>query len=94
MYFCPRSLLMVYFVLFSIAELCFGVMISTLFNSAKVAAIVGPLAHFAFTMPRYIFTRTGALLSRCLVLHAQPISAVRPLILYFVRREQPTCVVF
>ncbi|MEW5297039.1 MAG: hypothetical protein WDW36_000274 [Sanguina aurantia] len=55
-----KSLLMAYFVLFSIAELCFGVMISTLFNSAKVAAIVGPLAHFAFTMPRYIFTRTGS----------------------------------
>lgn len=81
MFFPPRSLLMVYFVLFSIAELCFGVMISTLFNSAKVAAIVGPLAHFAFTMPRYIFTRTGALLSS-LVSHAQPLFAVLPIIIY------------
>ena len=38
-------------------------MLSCFFTRAKVAAIVGPLCHFAFLMPRYIFYRTGKIRS-------------------------------
>ncbi len=53
------SLLLAYYACFAAAEVAFGVMLSTLFTRAKVAAVVAPLAHFAFAMPRYVFFRTG-----------------------------------
>lgn len=54
------SLLLVCLLLFSAAEISFGLMMASIFSRAKVAAIVGPLMHFAALMPRYIFFRTGA----------------------------------
>ncbi|KAJ9522628.1 hypothetical protein QJQ45_019708, partial [Haematococcus lacustris] len=53
------SLLAAYFLVFSLSELAFGVMVSSFFSRAKVSAIVGPLAHFAFMMPRYTFYKTA-----------------------------------
>jgi len=44
---------------FSAAELSFGMLVASMFSRSKIAAIVGPLAHFCLLLPRYIFFRTG-----------------------------------
>jgi hypothetical protein len=67
------SLLLAYFGAFALSEVAFGLLVATLFGSAKAAAVVGPLAHFAAVMPRYVFVKTGGQAggSRvCLTLHA------------------------
>ena len=53
------SLLFVLLLFFAASELAFGMMVAALFNNAKIAGIVAPLAHFACLLPRYIFFRTG-----------------------------------
>lgn len=53
------SLLLAYFGAFALSEVAFGLLVATLFGSAKAAAVVGPLAHFAAVMPRYVFVKTG-----------------------------------
>ena len=54
------SLLFTVIALFAGAELAFGLLVASLFSSAKIAGIAAPLAHFACLLPRYIFFRTGA----------------------------------
>lgn len=55
-----KTLLLAYLLVFSASEVAFGLLLSTLFSRAKVAAIAGPLAHFAAVMPRYVFFKSGA----------------------------------
>lgn len=55
-----KSLLLMYLLVFSASEIALGLMLATLFSRAKVAAVAGPLAHFAAVMPRYVFFRSGA----------------------------------
>ena len=52
---CAQALLLA----FSAAELSFGMAVAAVFSRAKIAAIVGPLAHFALLLPRYVFFRSG-----------------------------------
>ena len=47
----------------SVMLMCFA--LSTLFNKAKVAAMVGPIAVFVTVLPRYIFFGTPVLLKKC-----------------------------
>ena len=54
------SLLFLTLALFAAAELAFGLLVASLFSSAKIAGIAAPLLHFACLLPRYIFFRTGA----------------------------------
>ncbi len=54
------SLLLAVLSVFAAAELSFGLLVASLFSSAKIAGIAAPLAHFACLLPRYIFFRTGA----------------------------------
>ena len=54
------SLLLVLLLFFAASELAFGLLIASVFNNAKTAGIVAPLAHFACLMPRYIFFRSEA----------------------------------
>ena len=53
------SLLITAFLLFSAAELAFGLMVAAACSRAKIAAIMAPILHLASLMPRYIFFRTG-----------------------------------
>jgi len=53
-------LLFILFAFFAASELAFGLMVAAFFNSAKIAGIVAPLAHFACLLPRYIFFRVEA----------------------------------
>lgn len=55
----PCSLLITAFMLFSAAELAFGLMVAAACSRAKIAAIMAPILHLASLMPRYIFFRTG-----------------------------------
>ena len=56
----PRcSLLVTALLLFSAAELAFGLMVAAACSRAKIAAIMAPILHLASLMPRYIFFRTG-----------------------------------
>ncbi len=54
------TLLFAFFAAFAVSEVAFGALVAALFGSAKAAAVVGPLAHFAAMMPRYVFVKTGA----------------------------------
>ena len=53
------SLLVTALLLFSSAELAFGLAIAAACSRAKIAAIMAPILHLASLMPRYIFFRTG-----------------------------------
>ena len=54
------SLLITALLLFSAAELAFGLMVAAACSRAKIAAIMAPILHLASLMPRYIFFRTGS----------------------------------
>lgn len=64
--------------LFSAAELTFGMMVSAVFSNSKIAAICGPLLHFGFLLPRYIFFRTGTTQVRVLQVSASPHTSIDP----------------
>ena len=53
------SLLVTALLLFSAAELAFGLAVAAACSRAKIAAIMAPILHLASLMPRYIFFRTG-----------------------------------
>lgn len=54
-----RFLLFIYLYLFMLSEIGFIFLLSTFFNKAKLAAIIGPVSLFATVLPRYVFFGTN-----------------------------------